>query len=133
MSSARDGDRDAAEATRGVLYIAAGTKYIRAAVRSAESVRKHCPGLAIHLFVTLGLLARVMGGLGFRRFFGRLRYVMITAFSTSGSQVPSLHALRTVLTSPLYAWHASIASLALTWHAFALGPAAAVISARMSG
>jgi nucleotide-diphospho-sugar transferase len=34
----------------GVLYIASGDKYIRAAIRSAESVRKHCPGLPIHLF-----------------------------------------------------------------------------------
>lgn len=34
----------------GVLYIATGSKYIRAAVRSAETVRAHCPGLPIHLF-----------------------------------------------------------------------------------
>jgi hypothetical protein len=36
--------------TQGILYIAAGAKYIRAAVRSAETVRKHSPGLAIHLY-----------------------------------------------------------------------------------
>lgn len=34
----------------GILYIAAGEKYIRAAMRSAESVNKHCPGLATHLY-----------------------------------------------------------------------------------
>ena len=36
--------------TQGILYIAAGAKYIRAAIRSAESVRKHCPGLPTHLY-----------------------------------------------------------------------------------
>jgi hypothetical protein len=36
--------------TRGVLYVAAGAKYIRAAVRSAESIRTHCPGLSTHLY-----------------------------------------------------------------------------------
>jgi hypothetical protein len=36
--------------TRGILYIAAGEKYIRAAVRSAESALKSCPGLPLHLF-----------------------------------------------------------------------------------
>jgi hypothetical protein len=36
--------------TEGILYIAAGEKYIRAAIRAAESVRKYCPGLSIHLF-----------------------------------------------------------------------------------
>ncbi|MGE0449176.1 MAG: hypothetical protein AB7Q29_06275 [Vicinamibacterales bacterium] len=34
----------------GVLYIATGEKYLRAAMRSAESVRRHSPGLAIHLY-----------------------------------------------------------------------------------
>jgi hypothetical protein len=34
----------------GVLYIAAGEKYIRAAIHSARSVRKYCPELPIHLF-----------------------------------------------------------------------------------
>ena len=33
----------------GVLYIATGAKFIRAAVHSATSVRRHCPGLPIHL------------------------------------------------------------------------------------
>jgi lipopolysaccharide biosynthesis glycosyltransferase len=36
--------------TQGILYIAAGEKYIRAACQSAKSVLKHCPGLATHLF-----------------------------------------------------------------------------------
>ena len=35
---------------RGVLYIAAGKQFIRAAIRSAASVRKHSPDLPIHLF-----------------------------------------------------------------------------------
>ncbi|MGE0449575.1 MAG: putative nucleotide-diphospho-sugar transferase [Vicinamibacterales bacterium] len=34
----------------GVLYIASGAKYIRAAMQSAKSVRRFCPGLATHLF-----------------------------------------------------------------------------------
>ncbi|MEL7590891.1 MAG: hypothetical protein AAGU17_06310 [Anaerolineaceae bacterium] len=34
----------------GILYIATGAKYIKAAMRSAESVQKFCPGLPIHLF-----------------------------------------------------------------------------------
>lgn len=37
-------------ATQGILYIAAGAKYIRAALHSADTVRKHCPGLSTHLF-----------------------------------------------------------------------------------
>jgi hypothetical protein len=36
--------------TQGILYIAAGEKYIRAAINSAKSVAKHCPGLPTHLF-----------------------------------------------------------------------------------
>ncbi len=35
---------------QGVLYIAAGEKYIHAAVNSAKSVRNKCPDLWIHLF-----------------------------------------------------------------------------------
>jgi len=34
----------------GILYICTGQKYIQAAIRSAQSVRKFCPGLPIHLF-----------------------------------------------------------------------------------
>ncbi len=36
--------------TQGILYIAAGEKFIRAAMRSAASVQKHSPGLSRHLF-----------------------------------------------------------------------------------
>jgi hypothetical protein len=36
--------------TVGVLYITTGKKYIKAAVRSAETVRKFSPDLPIHLF-----------------------------------------------------------------------------------
>ena len=36
--------------TRGVMYVAAGKKYIQSAVKSARSVRKHNPGLQVHLF-----------------------------------------------------------------------------------
>ena len=36
--------------THGILYIATGEKYIRAAIHSAETVRKHCPGLPTHLY-----------------------------------------------------------------------------------
>jgi hypothetical protein len=35
---------------QGILYVAAGKKYIRAAIRSAKTVQKNCPGLPIHLF-----------------------------------------------------------------------------------
>jgi hypothetical protein len=35
---------------RGILYIAAGEKYIRAAIKSAKTVAIYCPGLPIHLF-----------------------------------------------------------------------------------
>jgi hypothetical protein len=34
----------------GVLYITAGARYIRAAMRSAASVQRHSPGLATHLY-----------------------------------------------------------------------------------
>lgn len=36
--------------TRGVLYVATGEKYVRAAIRSALTIIKHCPDLPIHLF-----------------------------------------------------------------------------------
>jgi len=36
--------------TQGILYIATGKKYIDAAVRSAKTVQKFCPGLPIHLY-----------------------------------------------------------------------------------
>jgi len=37
-------------ARQGILYIATGKIYIRAAMQSAASVIKHCPGLPTHLF-----------------------------------------------------------------------------------
>jgi hypothetical protein len=36
--------------TQGILYIASGAKYIRAAIRSARTVQQYCPGLHIHLY-----------------------------------------------------------------------------------
>ena len=36
--------------TQGILYIAAGEKYIRTAMHSAQSALKHCPNLPTHLF-----------------------------------------------------------------------------------
>jgi len=36
--------------TQGILYIATGEKFIRAAMHSAATVHKHSPGLSIHLF-----------------------------------------------------------------------------------
>ncbi len=52
-------------------------------------------GLAIHLVVTLGLLAKVLGGVSVRQFFRRGRYAMITAFSTSSSNATMPTSLRT--------------------------------------
>jgi hypothetical protein len=50
-------------AVDGVLYIASGESYVRAARRSAASVRKHCSTLAAHLFCDRQAYAR----LGFDR------------------------------------------------------------------
>lgn len=36
--------------TTGIIYVATGKKYIRMAMHSANSVRKHNPGINIHLF-----------------------------------------------------------------------------------
>lgn len=36
--------------TQGVLYVATGEKYVQAAMRSARTSLRHCPGLPIHLF-----------------------------------------------------------------------------------
>lgn len=36
--------------TKGIMYVASGKKYIQSAIRSAKSVRKHNPGLQIHLY-----------------------------------------------------------------------------------
>lgn len=38
----------------GIVYIATGEKYVRAALKSAESAKKHCPSLKVHLFTDLG-------------------------------------------------------------------------------
>jgi hypothetical protein len=37
-------------ASRGVLYIATGKKYVEATINSARTVRDRCPGLEIHLY-----------------------------------------------------------------------------------
>ena len=37
-------------ASQGILFVATGRKYARAARRSAASARRHCPDLAVHLF-----------------------------------------------------------------------------------
>jgi dicarboxylate/amino acid:cation (Na+ or H+) symporter, DAACS family len=42
-------------------------------------------GLAIHQFVTLGILVKVFAGIAPREFFARARGVLVTAFSTSSS------------------------------------------------
>lgn len=39
--------------SRGVIYIATGDKYLQAAQRSADSVKKHCAELKINLFTDL--------------------------------------------------------------------------------
>ena len=52
-------------------------------------------GLAIHLFVVLGGIAKVFGGFGPRQFFGRARDMMITAFSTSSSNATMPTTMRT--------------------------------------
>jgi hypothetical protein len=44
----------AADSSRGVVYIATGEKYVRATINSAESVKKHCSSLKVHLFTDLG-------------------------------------------------------------------------------
>ena len=36
--------------SQGILYVAAGEEHIRAAMRSAHTANKYCPGLATHLF-----------------------------------------------------------------------------------
>lgn len=41
---------ETAKQERGVLYIATGKRFIRAAIQSAATVRKHSPDLPIHLF-----------------------------------------------------------------------------------
>src|SRR5512137_260112 len=36
--------------TQGVLYVATGRRYILSAIHSARSVRRHNPGLPVHLY-----------------------------------------------------------------------------------
>jgi len=52
-------------------------------------------GLAIHEFVILGVLAKVLGGINPITFFSKLRFVMVTAFSTSSSSATMPTTLRT--------------------------------------
>ena len=52
-------------------------------------------GLAIHLFIVLGGLAKVLGGFSPGQFFGRARDMMITAFSTSSSNATMPTTIRT--------------------------------------
>ncbi|MGH7503876.1 MAG: dicarboxylate/amino acid:cation symporter [Longimicrobiales bacterium] len=52
-------------------------------------------GLLIHQFIVLGSIAKFVAGIGPREFFGRLKYVMITAFSTSSSNATLPTTLRT--------------------------------------
>jgi DAACS family dicarboxylate/amino acid:cation (Na+ or H+) symporter len=52
-------------------------------------------GLTIHQLVTLPTLAKVFAGIGPRTFLSRLKYVMITAFSTSSSNATMPTTLRT--------------------------------------
>ena len=52
-------------------------------------------GLTIHMLLTLGLLAKFMGGLDPRFFFSRMRYAIVTAFSTSSSNATMPTSLRT--------------------------------------
>ncbi|MCI0434109.1 MAG: dicarboxylate/amino acid:cation symporter [Gemmatimonadetes bacterium] len=52
-------------------------------------------GLLIHQFVTLGILAQVLAGISPARFFAKMKYVMITAFSTSSSSATMPTTLRT--------------------------------------
>jgi hypothetical protein len=43
----------AADKSIGIVYIATGEKYVRATLNSAESVKKHCNNLKVHLFTDL--------------------------------------------------------------------------------
>ncbi len=52
-------------------------------------------GLAIQQFGVIAILAKVLGGFGPREFYKRMRYVMITAFSTSSSNATLPTSLRT--------------------------------------
>jgi DAACS family dicarboxylate/amino acid:cation (Na+ or H+) symporter len=52
-------------------------------------------GLALHQFVVIGTLAKILTGFGPRAFFGRCRALMITAFSTSSSNATLPTTIRT--------------------------------------
>ena len=52
-------------------------------------------GLLIHQFITLGLLARFATGMNPLKFFAKMKYVMVTAFSTSSSSATMPTTLRT--------------------------------------
>ena len=52
-------------------------------------------GLLIHQFFTLGLLARFVAGMNPLKFFAKMKYVMVTAFSTSSSSATMPTTLRT--------------------------------------
>jgi len=51
-------------------------------------------GLTVHQFVTYSLIVRILGGMSPALFFRRIRSVMVTAFSTSSSNVTLPVALR---------------------------------------
>jgi len=51
--------------------------------------------LAVHQFVTLGVIARILGGIPYGTFYRRARFMMITAFSTSSSNATLPTTLRT--------------------------------------
>lgn len=51
--------------------------------------------LLLHQFGVIGLLARVLAGVGPRTFFGRARVLMVTAFSTSSSNATLPTTIRT--------------------------------------
>jgi DAACS family dicarboxylate/amino acid:cation (Na+ or H+) symporter len=52
-------------------------------------------GLAIHQFLILPTLAKVLAGVGPREFFRRIRFMMVTAFSTSSSNATLPTTMRT--------------------------------------
>ena len=54
-------------------------------------------GLAIHQFLFLPFLARVLGGVGYVEFFRRIRFMMVTAFSTSSSNATLPTTMRTAV------------------------------------
>lgn len=52
-------------------------------------------GLAIHQFIFLPTLMKTLGGVGPREFFRRIRFMMVTAFSTSSSNATLPTTMRT--------------------------------------